>query len=94
MFKTFCLALLALGLAVAPALAQNRFMDEAKAKAAHRAENAAIREIENPETTRTATTQQPDPDKPAGSQPPAAPTDTQGAAAAPTDAQPATPSAQ
>jgi hypothetical protein len=89
MFKTFCLILLALGLAGAPALAQNRFMDEAKEKASRRTDNATVRAAEHPETARTATTHQPDAEKPAGSQPPAAPTDTQGAPAAPSDAQPA-----
>jgi len=39
MHKLACLSLLALGLVVQPALAQNRFMDEAKERAARRAEN-------------------------------------------------------
>ena len=86
MHKLACLSLLALGLVVQPALAQNRFMDEARDRAARRAENAAVREAEHPETTRTATTKEPDAQKPAGSQPSPAPTDTQAAAPAETQA--------
>lgn len=84
MHKSFCLSLLVIGLAVTPALAQNRFADEAKEQAARRSENAAVRDTEHP-TTKTATTQQPNTQKPAGSQPPAAPTDT----TAPANTQPA-----
>lgn len=86
MYKSFCLSLLAMGLALTPAMAQNRFMDEAKEKAARRAENDAVRKAEHPETTQTATTHQPDAKLPAGSQPPVAPTDKPSAPAA----QPAT----
>jgi hypothetical protein len=77
MVKITCISLLALGLAAAPVLAQNRFADEAKEQAARRAENEAVRKAEHPETTQTATTRQPDPAKPAGSQPPPSPTDAQ-----------------
>ena len=91
MHKNFCLLLLAAGLAVTPALAQNRFMDEAKEKAARREENAAVRQAEHPDTKQTATTHQPDANVPAGSQPPVAPTDTP---AAPANTPPATPPAQ
>ena len=90
MHKNFCLLLLAASLATTPALAQNRFMDEAKEKAARRAENKAVREAEHPDTTQTATTHQPDAAKPAGSQPPVAPTDT---STAPANTPPATPQA-
>jgi hypothetical protein len=66
-----------MGLSVAPALAQNRRMDEANDAAARRALNAAVRAAENPEPTRTATSQQPSQEQPAASQPapaePAAP---------------------
>ena len=86
MYKLASLSLLALGLVVQPALAQNRFMDEAKERAARRAENAAIREAEHPETTRTATTKEPDAQKPAGSESPASPADAQAAAPAQTQA--------
>jgi hypothetical protein len=91
MYKIACLSLLGVSLAVAPGLAQNRFMDEAREKAARRSENAAVRAAENPETPRTATTHQPDARIPAGSQPPVAPTDPQPAASAET--QPAIPPA-
>lgn len=90
MYKIASLSLLALGLLLQPALAQNRFMDEAKERAARRSENAAVREAEHPETTRTATTKEPDAQKPAGTQPAPAPADAQGAAPAQTPA-PATP---
>ena len=90
MYRIAGLTLLAMSLAIVPALAQNRFMDEAKERAARRAENAAVREAEHPDTTQTATTHQPNAAIPAGSQPPAAPTDTPAAAA---DAQPAAPPA-
>lgn len=90
MYKLACLSLLALGLVVQPALAQNRFMDEAREKAARRAENAAVREAEHPETTRTATTKEPGTQKPAESQPTPSPSTTQSAAPAQTQA-PATP---
>jgi hypothetical protein len=90
MGKLAGLSLLALGLVVQPALAQNRFMEQAKENAARRAENAAVREAEHPQTTRTATTKEPDAQKPAGSQPGTAPADTQGAAPAQSQT-PATP---
>jgi len=83
MRKLACLSLLALGLVAQPALAQNRFMEQAKENAARRAENAAVREAEHPDTTRTATAKTPDAQKPAESQPAPAPADTQGAAPAP-----------
>ena len=86
----FVLPLLALGLVVQPALAQNRFMDDAREKAARRAENAAIREAEHPETTRTATTKEPGAQKPAQSQPSPSPSTAQGAVPAQAQA-PATP---
>jgi hypothetical protein len=83
--SAFVLSLLALGLVVQPALAQNRFMEEAKEKAARRAENAAIRAAEHPEITRTAAVKEPGAPKPAESQPSPSPSTTQGAA--PTRAQ-------
>jgi hypothetical protein len=89
MRKLAWLSLLALGLVVQPALAQNRFMEQAKENAARRAENAAVREAENPEPTRTATTKEPDTQKPTVSQPAPAPADTQGAAPAQAPAAPA-----
>ncbi|HEY4077568.1 MAG TPA: hypothetical protein VGM26_11640 [Rhizomicrobium sp.] len=42
------------GTYTAPAFAQNRFMDEAKAAADRRAENKAVREAEHPDTTKPA----------------------------------------
>jgi hypothetical protein len=91
MYKVACLSLFATALTVAPALAQNRFMDEAREKAARRAENAAIRAAEHPETTRTAT-KEPDTQKPAETQAAPSPSETQGAA--PAQQQPATAPAQ
>jgi hypothetical protein len=90
MHEKICLSLLAACLAATPALAQNRFMDEAKEKAARRTENAAVREAEHPDTTITATTHQPDAQIPAGSQPPVAPAQPNAEAA---PAQPAAPAA-
>jgi hypothetical protein len=54
MYKLASLSLLALSLAALPALAQNRFMDEAKENAARRAENAAVRAAENPQPAKPA----------------------------------------
>jgi hypothetical protein len=47
-FRT-ALALVLVTVSAAPAFAQNRFMDEAKEKAARREENKAVREAEHPE---------------------------------------------
>jgi hypothetical protein len=47
-FRT-ALALVLVTVTIAPAFAQNRFMEEAKEKAARREENKAIREAEHPE---------------------------------------------
>jgi hypothetical protein len=44
------------GTFTAPAFAQNRFMDEAKAAADRRAENKAVREAEHPDTAKPAAT--------------------------------------
>jgi hypothetical protein len=80
--SSFVLALLAL--AIAPAMAQNRFMDEAREKAARRAENAAVREAEHPETT--ATTKEANAQQPAKSQTSAPPAESQAAESAQTPA--------
>jgi hypothetical protein len=81
MYKLACLSLLALGLVVQPAMAQNRFMDEAKEKAARRAENAAVREAEHPETVakKPEPAQQSSETKPAENQAAAQQTATSGA---------------
>ena len=47
-FRT-TVALLLISVSVIPAVAQNRFMDQAKEAADRRAEHKAIREAENPE---------------------------------------------
>ena len=47
-FRT-AIALMLVGASVMPAIAQNRFMDQAKEAAERRAEHKAIREAENPE---------------------------------------------
>jgi hypothetical protein len=39
---------------VTPAVCQNRFADEAREQAQRRAENKAVREVEQPEATQTA----------------------------------------
>ncbi|MEI7790710.1 MAG: hypothetical protein WCJ15_05980 [Alphaproteobacteria bacterium] len=44
-----CVALLLVSASAFPAVAQNRFMDQAKEAAERRAEHKAIREAENPE---------------------------------------------
>jgi hypothetical protein len=77
MYKRACLSLLIVGMAVAPALAQNRFMDEAREREARRAENAAVRAAENPEPVKPAATQQPpSTPQPAAAQPAPAETPT------------------
>jgi hypothetical protein len=47
-FRT-TLALLLMSVSAIPAVAQNRFMDQAKEAADRRAEHKAVREAENPE---------------------------------------------
>ena len=79
MSKKIILAFAALALVAGPALAQNRFMDEAKANADRRAENKAVREAEHPEDQPAAKT----------AAAPATPAPVTQAAAAPAPAAPA-----
>ncbi|MCX7282190.1 MAG: hypothetical protein NTX21_11825 [Alphaproteobacteria bacterium] len=44
-----CVALLLMGVSAVPAVAQNRFIDQAREAAERRSEHKAIREAENPE---------------------------------------------
>jgi hypothetical protein len=81
MSKKIILALAALALVAGPALAQNRFMDEAKVNAARRDDNKSVREAEHPAD--------PAPTQTAAA--PAAPAAAAPAAAAPAAAAPATP---
>jgi hypothetical protein len=82
------IAVITLVLAVAtPALAQNRFMDEAKANAMRRDENKAVRDAEHPEdASATKTAAVPAPATPAA---PAAAAPAAPAAAPAAPAQPA-----
>ena len=50
-----CVALLLVSASAFPAVAQNRFMDQAKEAAERRAEHKAIREAENPEPVKKTT---------------------------------------
>ena len=85
-----CVALLLISASAVPAVAQNRFMDQAKEAADRRAEHKAIREAENPEPakkTAAASAEAAAPAEPAAPAPaPAAPTEA--ASATPTPAPP------
>ena len=79
-FRT-TVALLLITVSTVPALAQNRFMDQAREAAERRAENAAIRAAENPPPVKKA--------------PPAAEATAEAAPAAPAaEAAPAAPAAE
>ena len=84
-----CVALLLISVSAIPAVAQNRFLDQAKEAAERRAEHKAIREAENPEPvkkTAAATAEAaPAPAEPAAPAPSPAP------APAPAPAAPSTP---
>lgn len=84
-FRT-TVALLLITISTVPALAQNRFMDQAREAAERRAENAAIRAAEHPETVAKKPTTQ----TAAEAAPPAAPTEAAPAAPA-AEAAPAKP---
>jgi hypothetical protein len=75
-------ALLLIGVSAIPAVAQNRFMDQAKEAADRRAEHKAIREAENPEPVKGTATAQAAPAE-------AAPAPAEPAAPAPAPAAPA-----
>ena len=79
-FRT-TVALLLISVSVIPAVAQNRFMDQAKEAADRRAEHKAIREAENPEPVK----------KPAAATPEAAPAEPAAPAPAPAAPAPAAP---
>ena len=76
-----CVALLLVSASAFPAVAQNRFMDQAKEAAERRAEHKAIREAENPEPVK----------KTAAASAEAAPAEPAAPAPAPTAAASATP---
>lgn len=79
-----CVALLLVSASVVPAVAQNRFMDQAREAAERRAEHKAIREAENPEPVKktVAAEAAPAPAEPAAP----APASTAAASATPTPA--------
>ncbi len=81
-----CVALLLISVSAIPAVAQNRFMDQAREAAERRAEHKAIREAENPEPVKPTATAQAAPAAPAEAAP-AAPAEPAAAPAAPAPAQ-------
>jgi 2-oxoglutarate dehydrogenase E2 component (dihydrolipoamide succinyltransferase) len=78
-----CVALLLISASAFPAVAQNRFMDQAREAADRRAEHKAIREAENPEPVKKTAA------APAEAAP--APAEPAAPAPAPTEAASATP---
>jgi hypothetical protein len=85
-FRT-SVALLLISVSAIPAVAQNRFMDQAKEAADRRAEHKAIREAENPEPV--ASTAKPAATAQAAQAAPAAPAEPAAPAPAPAPAAPA-----
>lgn len=82
-----CVALLLCSVAAVPAVAQNRFMDQAREAAERRAEHKAIREAENPEPVKkTAATPAEAAPAPAEAAAAPAPAPTEAASATPTPA--------
>jgi len=85
-----CVALLLISASAVPAVAQNRFMDQAREAAERRAEHKAIREAENPEPVKKTAATSAEAAAPAEPAAPApAPAPTEAAAATPTPAPPA-----